>query len=498
MTLNQEPNREFKQKCSRKLYRQGSRGIKGITGSLLFVENMTGVGCGELVTLWGDPVNASSLEEFAKTGQVLQVKDDLCVVQMFDDAPGLETGRATVWMERDVAKVGVGEALRGRILNGRGLPADGRSLYGLEEFLPAKGLPPGLRIPPNGAIETGISALDLMNTWVRGQRLSLLGGPGLPAGEIAARMAARALIPGKDGDFLVIFAAMGVTGREADLFIETFERDGVTDRSVLVLNKANDPVAERLLAPRVALTVAEYFAFVKGYDVLVVMADMLHYCDALREISALRKEIPGRGGYPVAMYSDLAELYERSGCIAGCPGSVTQLSVITAPDDDVTHPVADLSGQLLDGQIVLDRELHAKGIFPPFNVQASLSRSMDRGIGRGKTFDSHRVLADQLRSAYVKARETRLLRAAVGDAGLSEVGKLYLKFGDAFEKFFVGQKGRERQLERRTLAQSEAKAWEVLSELPVEELSCLPQTLLERKIAIGAASPEKSGEPEKK
>jgi V/A-type H+-transporting ATPase subunit B len=466
---------------------------------------MAGVGCGELVTLCGDPVNeeSPSSEAPAKTGQVLQVKDGLCVVQIFDDAAGLETGRGTVWMERDVAKVGVGEALRGRILDGCGRPADGKSLYGIEEFLPVAGLPidPTVRIPPNGAIETGISAVDLMNTLVRGQRLLLLAGPGLPAVETAAQIAARASISGKDSDFFVVFAAIGATGREADLFMEAFQGDGVTDRAVFVLNKASDPVASRLLAPRVALTVAEYFAFVKGYDVLVVMADMLRYGEALREISAARKEIPGRGGYPVAMYSDLAELYERSGCIAGCPGSVTQLPVITVPNGDVTHPAADLSRQLADGQIVLDRELHASGIFPPVNVPASLSRSMDRGIGCGKTFDFHRVLADQLYSAYVKAKETRRLCFAAGGKGLSEVEKCYLRFGDAFEKSFVGQKRErpekrlerklERKLERRTLAQSEGKAWEVLSELPMEELSGLPRELLERKIAIGAASPEK-------
>jgi V/A-type H+-transporting ATPase subunit B len=393
-------------------------------------------------------------------------------------------------MERDVAKVGVGESLQGRILSGRGRPADGKSLYEIEENLPVSGLPlnPIVRILPNGVIETGISALDLSNTLVRGQKLPLFSTPGLPAGEVAARIAIQALMPGRDDPFVVVFAAMGITSREADFFMETFERGGVMDRGVFVLNKAGDPVAERLLAPRVALTVAEYFAFVKGYDVLVVMVDMLHYCEALREISAARKEIPGRGGYPVAMYSDLAELYERSGCVEGCQGSVTQLPVITVPNGDVTHSVADLSGQLTDGQLVLDRYLLVKGVFPPLDVSASLSRSMDRGIGRGKTFDSHRALADQLYAACAKAKEARRLRFVVGDGGLSDVEKRYLKFGDVFEKSFIDQKEGGR-LERRTLAQSEAKAWEVLSVLPVEELSHLPRGLLERKISIGPASP---------
>jgi V/A-type H+-transporting ATPase subunit B len=450
---------------------------------------MTGAGCGELVTISG--------EGSEKTGQVIQIKDDLCVIQLFDDTLGLETGRATVWMERDVAKIGVGKALLGRVLNGRGQPADGKSLYGAEKFIPVSGPPinPAVRIPPNGAIETGISALDLMNTLVRGQRLLLCAGPGLPAGEIAARVAAQAQIPGKDNDFLVVFAALGITSREADLFMEAFERGGVTDRGVFVLNRAGDPIAERLLAPRVALSVAEYFAFVKGYDVFVVMTDMLRYCEALREISAARKDIPGRRGYPVAMYSDLAELYERSGCVQGCPGSVTQLPVITVPGDDAAHPAADLSAQLTDGRIVLDRELHAKGIFPPVDVLGSLSRSMNRGIGNNKTFESHRVLADQLYAAYAKAKEMKNQRQIASDR-LSDAREHYLRFGDAFEKSFIGQKrGQPGQFERRTLAQSEAIAWKVLSQLPMEELSGLPRALLERKIAIGAASPEKSGGP---
>jgi V/A-type H+-transporting ATPase subunit B len=362
---------------------------------------------------------------------------------------------------------------------------DGKSFYEVEAFLPVSDLPinPAVRTLPSGVVETGMSALDLADTLVRGQKLPLLAGPGLPAGEVAARIAARALMPGRNDSFVVVFAAMGITSREADFLVEIFERDGVMDRGVFVLNKAGDPVAERLLAPRVALTAAEYFAFVKGYDVLVVMVDMLHYCEALREISAARKEIPGRGGYPVGMYSDLAQLYERSGRVEGCPGSVTQLPVITMPNGDITHPVADLSRQLTDGQLVLDRKLYAKGVFPPLDISESSSRSMNRGIGRGKTFDSHRVLADQLYTAYAKAKEARRQRLAVGDGGLSQLEKRYLNFGDAFERSFVDQK-KGKQLERRTFAQSEAKAWEVLSELPIEELFHLPRGLLERKISI--------------
>jgi V/A-type H+-transporting ATPase subunit B len=417
---------------------------------------------------------------------VLQVSGDLCVIQVFDGTMGLETGRTTVWMERDIAKIGVGECLRGRVLNGRGQSVDGKSIYGAEEFLPVNGLPinPASRTSPSDAIETGISTLDLMNTLVRGQKLPLFAGPGLPAGEIAAQIAMQALVPGNEDSFLVVFAAMGITGREADAFMDAFSRSEAMDGGVFLLNKADDSAAERLLTPRIALTIAEYFAFVKGYDVLVVMTDMLHYCEALREIGAAREEIPGRRGYPGYMYSDLAEIYERAGCVAGRPGSVTQLPVISMPDDDITHPVADLSGYITEGQIVLDRRLHARGIFPPVDVLASLSRLMNKGIGRGRTFDSHRALADQLYAAYAKARELTRLRLIVGDDGLSDVEKRYIGFGDAFEKTFVDQraKGHSRVFERRTFAQSEAKAWEVLSELPADELYRLPRPLLERKL----------------
>ncbi|MDR1979731.1 MAG: V-type ATP synthase subunit B [Synergistaceae bacterium] len=485
----------FPRQDHKQLYRKGSRGIRDIAGPLLFVENMTGVGYGELVTV------ESGAD--ARLGRVIQFKDDLCVVQIFDDTVGLEAGR-TVWMEHDVAKVGVGEALRGRVLNGRGQPVGGKKLYGVKEFLPVDGSPinPADRTTPNGVIETGISALDLMNTLARGQKLPVFAGPGLPACEIAARIAAGATIPGKDDEFLVVFAAIGVTGREADLLMEAFERDGAADGGVFVLNTAGDPLAERLLTPRVALTIAEYFAFVRGYDVLVVMADMLHYCEALREIGTARGDIAGRGGYPVGMYSDLAQIYERSGCVAGRPGSVTQLPVVTMPNDDIAHPVADLTGQITDGQLVLDRRLHAKGVFPPLDVTASLSRPMNKGIGRGKTFDSHRVLAEQLYAAYAKARELSFdlgfnlgfnsrfdPRSFAPEGGLSDLEKRCLRFGDVFEASFVDQ-GRGRRFARRTLAQSEAKAWEALSELPIEELSRLPRKLLERKISVGAALPK--------
>jgi V/A-type H+-transporting ATPase subunit B len=430
-------------------------------------------------------------------GQVLQVQDDLCVIQVFDDTLGLETGNITVWMERDVVKIAVGEHLRGQVLNGRGQTMEGKSLYyGAEAFLPVNGLPlnPAARAVPCEPIETGLSSLDLMNTLMHGQRLALFGGPGLPLGEMAALAASRALAPGGEDSLLVVFAAMGVTDREAAFFMESLGRGGILESGVFLLNKADAPPIERLLTPRVALTVAEYFAFVKGYDVLVVMTDMLRYGEALRELGEALRQPPGRGGFPTYLYSDLAGIYERAGCVAGhpnhpnhpnnpnTPGRVTQIVAAGTPGDDLAHPVADATGYIVDGQIVLDRKLHAAGVFPPVDLPASLSRSMNRGIGRGRTFDSHQVLAEQLHAAYAKAREANRLRLHAGEEGLSDLEKSYVKFGESFEKLFIDQGRGRGDVERRTFAQSEAKAWEVLRQLPAEELYRLPAALLERKL----------------
>jgi V/A-type H+-transporting ATPase subunit B len=323
--------------------------------------------------------------------------------------------------------------------------------------------------------------LDLTNTLMQGQRLALFGGPGLPLEELAALIASRARASGGDS-LLVVFAAMGVTDREAGVFMESFARGEILEDGVFLLNKADAPVMERLLTPRVALTIAEYFAFVKGRDVLVVMTDMLRYCEALREVGAARKEFLGRKGYPVYLRSDLAGIYERAGCVAGRRGRVTEIVVVGTPGDDIAHPVADATGYIVDGRIVLDRRLHAAGIFPPVDLPAGFSRLMNRGIGHGRTFDSHSVLAAQLHSAYAKAREGDRLRLRVGNEGLSDLEKSYIKFGEFFEKIFIDQRGGTGAVERRTFAQSEAKAWEALRRLPAEELYCLPGPLSERKL----------------
>jgi V/A-type H+-transporting ATPase subunit B len=320
-----------------------------------------------------------------------------------------------------------------------------------------------------------------MNTLVRGQKLPVFSGAGLPANELAVQIVSGARIPGSEEPFLVVFAALGITRREAQFFMDSFRKSGALRNGVFFLNLAGDSTVERLLTPRVALAAAEYFAFSRGYNVLVVMTDMLAYCDALREVAAAREEVPGRRGYPGYMYSDLAELYERAGCIAGAPGSVTQIPIITMPDDDMTHPVVDLSGYITEGQIVLDRRIQERGVYPPVDVLPCLSRLMNKGIGRGKTFPEHRALADQLYASYARAREVERMRLIVGDDGLTAVEKQYLGFAAAFEKTFLGQGGA-----RRTLAESERSAWKCLETLPRSELFKLPESYVAENLGYSA------------
>jgi V/A-type H+-transporting ATPase subunit B len=320
-----------------------------------------------------------------------------------------------------------------------------------------------------------------MNTLVRGQKLPIFSEAGLPAARIAAQIATQARVPGSEQSFLVIFAAMGVTQQEARYFMDVFSEAGVLAHGVFFLNLASDSPVERLLTPRMALAVAEYFAFTLEYDVLVVLTDMLQYCEALREISAAREEMPGRRGFPGYMYSDLSTLYERAGSVKGKSGSITQIPIITMPDDDMTHPVVDLSGYITEGQIVLDRRIQERGVYPPIDVLPCLSRLMNKGIGRGKTFQEHRALADQLYASYARAREVERMRLIVGDDGLTAVEKQYLGFGTAFEKSFLGQGG-----ERRTLAESERCAWKCLETLPRSELFKLPESYVVESLGYSA------------
>ena len=454
------------------LYREGYRSVKGIVGPLLLVSGVREAGFGERVSI--------ETPEGMRTGQVLQVDGDLCAIQVFEGTMGLPSGGTTVWLERDIVRIPVGISLLGKVMDGRGRPLGGKPVGFVEKTIPVNGLPlnPVTRTSPNAFVETGISTVDLMNTLVRGQKLPIFSGAGLPANRLAAQIVRQARVPGKDTSFIVVFAAIGITAREARYFMDEFEKTGALENGVFFINLASDSAVERLLTPRMALTVAEYFAFEKGYDVLVVMTDMLHYCEALREISAAREEVPGRRGFPGYMYSDLASLYERAGCVHGCKGSVTQIPIITMPDDDMTHPVVDLSGYITEGQIVLDRNLHDRGIYPPINVLPSLSRLMNKGIGKGRTVPEHRSMADQLYSAYARSRELERLKLIVGEEGLSSLEHRYIRFGAAFDRQFVNQ-GES----RRDIGASLDESWKSLAELPASELYRLPEDLVSSRMA---------------
>jgi V/A-type H+-transporting ATPase subunit B len=460
----------------RPLYREGYRTVRDIVGPLLFVEGVRNAGYGETVTV-------ESPQGIA-TGQILLVEECYCAIQLFEGTMGLDAPRSTVYLERDIVRIPVGKMLMGRILDGRFRPLDGKPAPLGGELMSIQGEPlnPTQRIGPDKFVETGISTIDLMNTLVRGQKLPIFSGAGLPAARIAAQIATQARVPGSEQSFLVVFAAMGVTQQEARYFMDVFSEAGVLAHGVFFLNLASDSPVERLLTPRMALAVAEYFAFTLDYDVLVVLTDMLQYCEALREISAAREEMPGRRGFPGYMYSDLSTIYERAGSVKGRSGSITQIPIITMPDDDMTHPVVDLSGYITEGQIVLSRDMNERGLFPPVSVLPSLSRLMNKGVGRGKTFPEHRALADQLYASYAKGKDLERLKLIVGEEGLSPVEQNYLSFAKVFEERFVHQGQEDRSLES-----SMRVGMECLSLLPRDELYRLPEESLQR-MAEGRAT----------
>lgn len=453
------------------LYREGYRTVRDIVGPLLFVEGVRNAGYGEIVTVESPHGSAA--------GQILLVEEHFCAIQLFEGTMGLDAPRSTVYLERDIARIPVGKMLMGRILDGRFHPLDGKPAPIGGKLVSIQGEPinPVRRVGPDRFVETGISTIDLMNTLVRGQKLPIFSGSGLPAGRIAAQIATQARIPGSEQSFLVIFAAMGVTQQEARYFMDIFSEAGVLAHGVFFLSLAGDSPVERLLVPRMALAVAEYFAFTLEYDVLVILTDMLQYCEALREISAAREEIPGRRGFPGYMYSDLSTIYERAGSVKGARGSITQIPIITMPDDDMTHPVVDLSGYITEGQIVLSRDMNERGVYPPVSVLPSLSRLMNKGIGSGKTFPEHRALADQLYASYARGKNLERLKLIVGEEGLNPVERTYLAFSEAFENRFVHQ-GKS----NRSLADSASLGMECLSLLPRDELYRLPDKYLEHAI----------------
>lgn len=437
------------------------RTLLSISGPLLVFDRVSGAAHGEIVEVL-------TTEGEARRGQVLEVNRDRAVVQVFAGARGfgLETTRARFTGE--VARLGVGMEVLGRVFDGSGRPIDGGPEPIAEREVEIGGCPlnPFARDHPTDFIQTGFSAIDGLNTLVRGQKLPIFSCFGLPAAEIAAQVAVQAKVVGRDPSappepFAVVFAAIGITHREASYFQARFEDSGARDRTVSFLNLADDPTVERIMTPRLALTAAEYLAFERDMHVLVIMTDMIHYAEALREVSTAREEVPGRRGYPGYLYSDLSSLYERAGRIKGKEGSITQLIILTMPDDDITHPVPDLTGYITEGQLVLSRDLYRKGIYPPIDVLPSLSRLMNAGIGPGKTREDHGNVADQLYAAYAQGRDLRRLVAIVGEAALSSDDRLYLDFADRFERRFLDQGGSAREI-----GETMDRAWELLSMLP--------------------------------
>jgi V/A-type H+-transporting ATPase subunit B len=469
--------------ANRSLSAHRIRGADRLVGPLLVLRRAPRMALAEDVTI-------RAADGTLRHGQIAELGEDIAVVQVYEGTSGLDLESVEVELSGDTFRLGVSGAMLGRVLDGRGRPIDdGSPIVPLRRAdVNGGAINPASRDHPEDFIETGISAIDLMASLVRGQKLPIFTGSGLPANELAARIATGARLLG-DERFVTVFAAMGITRREAEGFREAFASSGVLDRIAVFLNLADDPAIERLLTPRCALTLAEHLAFELGLNVLVVMTDVLAYGEALRELSTAREEIPGRRGYPGYLYTDLATLFERAGRVRGVPGSVTVLPIVTLPDDDITHPIPDLTGYITEGQIVLSRELWGRSISPPVDVLPCLSRVMNAGIGVGHTRAEHRVVADQLYAAYARGRSLRQLVTVIGEAALTENERQVLAFADAFEHRLVSQ-GRE----RRSLDESFDAAWAILDELPDEELSRIPADVLARHRS--SASGEREAEAE--
>ena len=446
------------------------RTIRDVAGPLIFVEKTEPVAYGELVLI-------TLPDGTTRRGQVLDSSKDIVVVQSFEGTRGIDRS-SVVRFTGDVVKLDCSKDMLGRILSGSGDPIDGGPKIVPEERREIIGaaINPYARQYPREFIQTGISAIDGMNTLVRGQKLPIFSGSGLPHNDIALQIARQAKVRGQEEEFAVVFAAMGITFEEAQQFMKDFERTGALERAVVFLNLADDPAIERLLTPRMALTAAEFLAYEYDYHILVILTDMTNYCEALREISAAREEVPGRRGYPGYMYTDLATIYERAGRIRGRKGTITQFPVLTMPADDITHPIPDLTGYITEGQIVLSRELHAKGIYPPINVLPSLSRLMKEGIGEGLTRDDHPQWNDQMYAAYAEGVDLRGLVAIVGEEALSERERRYLRFADEFERRWLTQG----KYEDRDIEYTLDLGWELLAMLPEEELFKIERKYIEK------------------
>lgn len=444
--------------------------IKEVVGPLMLVEGVQGVKYNELVEI-------TQLNGEVRMGKVLEVKDDKAVVQLFEPSNGLQISTAKARFLGRSQTLGVSEDMLGRVFDGMGNPRDGGAPIIPKKRMDINGEPinPAARDYPNEFIQTGISAIDGLNTLVRGQKLPVFSMSGLNHAELAAQIARQAKV--RSGEkFAVVFAAIGITFEEAEYFIDDFRKTGAIERTVLFTNLANDPAVERIATPRMALTCAEYLAFDLNMHVLVIMTDITNYAEALREVSAARKEVPGRRGYPGYLYTDLATLYERAGRIKGKKGSITQIPILTMPEDDKTHPIPDLTGYITEGQIILSRELSKRGINPPIDVLPSLSRLKDKGIGDGKTREDHADTMNQLFSAYAKGKESKELAAILGDAALTATDKLYAEFADKFEKEYVSQG----TTTDRPIEETLDLGWKLLKILPKQELKRIKEKYIEK------------------
>ena len=445
--------------------------IQEIASPLMIVKNVEGVTYDELAEI--ELPNGE-----VRRCKVLEVEDDHAVVQLFESAQGINLAQSKVRFLGHPLQLGVSEDMLGRVFNGMGEPIDGGPAILAEEHRDINGLPmnPAARAYPAEFIQTGVSTIDGLNTLVRGQKLPIFSASGLPHAALAAQIARQAKVLGDNENFAVVFAAIGITFEESEYFIQEFRRTGAIDRTVVFSNLANDPAVERIATPRMALTAAEYLAFEKDMQVLVILTDITNYAEALREVSAAKKEVPGRRGYPGYLYTDLATLYERAGRRIGKSGSITLIPILTMPEDDKTHPIPDLTGYITEGQIILSRDLYRKGIIPPVDVLPSLSRLKDKGIGEGKTREDHSGTMNQLFAAYARGKDAKELMTILGEAALSDDDKQFAKFADAFEQRYVNQGNNT----NRSIEETLNLGWELLSLLPRTELKRIKPELIEK------------------
>lgn len=445
--------------------------IREVAGPLMLVDQVEGVKYDELVEI-------EQSDGRIRRGKVLEINQDKALLQLFEGSQGLRITDSSAKFLGHSIELAVAPDMLGRVFDGMGRPIDGGAELIPEKRLDINGAPinPAARDYPNEFIQTGISAIDGLNTLVRGQKLPVFSGSGLPHANLAAQIARQAKVRGTGEGFAVVFAAVGITFEEADFFTSDFRATGAIDRTVTFINLANDPAIERIATPRMALTAAEYLAYDLGMHVLVIITDITNYAEALREVSAARKEVPGRRGYPGYLYTDLATMYERAGRIKGNPGSITMIPILSMPEDDITHPIPDLTGYITEGQIILGRELHRKGVTPPINVLPSLSRLKDKGIGAGKTREDHADTMNQLFAAYSRGKDAKELAVILGDAALSDTDKLYARFADAFEEEYVSQGF----YTNRSIEETLDLGWKLLSILPRAELKRIRDEYLDK------------------